>query len=457
MTRISLPSAVEFAIELLGSDGGVVAGEHSAARNVRWANSALTTNGDSVERSLAVSAFVHSSAGVCNGLAVGKVDSRADVELLVAKARASATAAGPAADAMDLVEGPAHSDFDSAPEVHTALDAIAPALRVQFAESTSDYFGYAHESVDTSYVATSAGTRLRFTDSSARFELCAKSFDRTRSAWSGQGGTSLRAVDVAAHGEIVRQGLNEQGQLIDVEPGHHTVTLTPSAFSDLLIYTLWHATAREANEGRSVFSNPLGGTRIGERLTAKSLTVATDPMAHGIETHNTVVNLATSSGSSPFDTGMALNRTEIISDGVLRALAASRHEATQAQLPFTAFTDNIDVAVAGGSGNARDVASRMGDGLLITCLWYIREVDPQSLLLTGLTRDGVYVVRGGEIVGRAGNFRFNESPISMLDRIIDAGRSDLCLPREWADWFTRARSCAVTVDGFNLSTRSEAV
>ena len=94
---------------------------------------------------------------------------------------------------------------------------------------------------------------------------------------------------------------------------------------------------------------------------------------------------------------------------------------------------------------------------LITCLWYIREVDPQSLLLTGLTRDGVYVVRNGEIVGCANNFRFNESPVGMLSRITDAGTAIDCLPREWADWFSRSRVCPVTVDGFNLSTRSDAI
>ncbi len=93
----------------------------------------------------------------------------------------------------------------------------------------------------------------------------------------------------------------------------------------------------------------------------------------------------------------------------------------------------------------------------MTCLWYIREVDAQSLLLTGLTRDGVHVVRDGQIVGAAGNFRFNESPIAMLSRLVDAGEPVDCLPREWGDWFTRARVAPLAIDGFNLSTPSEAV
>jgi predicted Zn-dependent protease len=112
---------------------------------------------------------------------------------------------------------------------------------------------------------------------------------------------------------------------------------------------------------------------------------------------------------------------------------------------------------AAGSGSLDQLAARMGDGLLITCLWYIREVDPQNLLLTGLTRDGVYVVRDGQVIGAANNFRFNESPIDMLKRVIDAGEMTPCLPREWADYFSRAQVAPLTIEGFNLSTRSDAV
>ena len=449
--------AVETAVDLLGSAGGVVVGDVSSQRNLRWANSALTTNGDMTDQTLAVAAFEHTNDGVCNGLAMGQFRDRSDIEALVAKARASARAAGPSPDAAQLPDGIAHADFSLAPAEGGALDHIASGLREVLRDPGAQYFGYAQESIDTSYVATSAGLRLRVVDETARFELCAKDAARTQSAWSGQGGSTLSAVDIAHHARTVREGLAHQARKIDLEPGQHDVTLSPSAFADLLIYMLWHATAREANEGRSVFSNPLGGTRIGQSLTQRNLTVATDPTVAGIETHDTVVNLATTSGGSPFDTGLHVPRTEVISQGRLAALASNRHEAAVASLPFTALADNIDVRDAHGSGSLAEVAARLGDGLLITCLWYIREVDPQSLLLTGLTRDGVYVVRGGEIVGAANNFRFNESPVSLLSRITDAGDPTLCLPREWADWFSRAKVCPVTVSGFNLSTRSDAV
>jgi predicted Zn-dependent protease len=95
-------------------------------------------------------------------------------------------------------------------------------------------------------------------------------------------------------------------------------------------------------------------------------------------------------------------------------------------------------------------------GLLLTTLWYIREVDPQTLLLTGLTRDGVFLVEGGEVTGAVNNFRFNESPVDLLARITEVGRTERTLPREWNDWFTRAAMPAVRVPDFNMSSVSPA-
>src|SRR6185437_13905081 len=97
-----------------------------------------------------------------------------------------------------------------------------------------------------------------------------------------------------------------------------------------------------------------------------------------------------------------------------------------------------------------------GRGLLLTCLWYIREVDPQTLLLTGLTRDGVYLVENGEVTAAVNNFRFNESPVGMLGRLLEVGATVPTLPREWGDYFNRAAMPPVRVEGFNMSSVSQA-
>jgi predicted Zn-dependent protease len=459
VSEISLPEAVEVALDMLGKDGGVVIGGNSATNNLRWANSALTTNGDSVDQTLSISAFVSVSGGVATGMSSGQIRSRADVEALVEASKSSAISAGPAVDAMELVEGPSDANFS---EPALALDVseifhISSGLSDVFAHRDQEFFGYAEQSLDTTYVGTSSGTRMRYSDRTSRFELCAKSSDRKRSAWSGQGGTSLNQVVVHDHLLDVSQKLEIQLNQIDTDPGRHRVTLSPSAVSDLLIYMLWSSAARDAAEGRSAFSSMKGGTRVGEKLSDRKLTLATDPSLSGMETFDHVVNLGSSALGSAFDTGLKIGRSEIISGGVLTGLGSSRHAALEAKLPFTPLTDNISLVDDQGSGSLTDLASRMGDGLLITCLWYIREVDPQNLLLTGLTRDGVYVVSGGEIIGASNNFRFNESPIDMLSRVVDAGETAPCLPREWADWFSRAQVAPLAIEGFNLSTKSDAV
>jgi predicted Zn-dependent protease len=459
MSQISLSEAVEVALELLGKDGGVVIGGNSATNNLRWANSALTTNGDAIDQTLSISAFVEVPGGIASGMSSGQIRSRADIEDLVSASKASAVSAGPSVDAMDLVSGPQHSDFHdpaSDLDVHE-ISHIANGLSEIFALRDQEFFGYAEQSLDTTYVGTSSDTRMRYSERTSRFELCAKSIDRKRSAWSGQGGTTLTDVDTHKHLIDVTQKLDIQLKQVDTAPGRHQVSLSPSAVSDLMIYLLWSSAARDAAEGRSAFSNVKGGTRVGEQLSSRKLTLATDPNISGIETFDHVVNLGSSALGSAFDTGLKIDRTELISDGVLTALGSSRHAAQVAKLPFTPLTDNISLVDSQGSGSLTELAQRMGEGLLVTCLWYIREVDPQNLLLTGLTRDGVYVVSGGEIVGATNNFRFNESPIDMLSRVVDAGETVPCLPREWADWFSRAQVAPLTIEGFNLSTRSDAI
>lgn len=459
MSELTMPQAVEIGLELLGKDGGVVVGEASESANLRWANSQLTTNGNTNENSLNIVAFVPVDGGIGAGIASGQVRNRDDVAKLVAVARASGVASGASEDAAELFAGAVSADFNDAPVAAdlSGISHIAAGLGEVMQDKSAQFFGYAEHAQDTLYVGTSAGTRLRFPQATSRFELCAKSPERDRSAWSGQGGTTLLNTNVHEHANNVLQGLEYQKTKIDIEPGRHKVTLSASAVADLMIYLMWTASAREAAQGRSVFSAANGSTRIGEQLTSRNFNLISDPKLPGLETLDRVVNLGASSMSSPFDTGLPISATSIISGGVLSALASSRHAASEAGLPFTPLADNIYVHDAAGHGSLAETAARMGDGLLITCLWYIREVDPQSLLLTGLTRDGVYVVRDGEIVGATSNFRFNDSPVSLLNRITDAGESLDCLPREWADWFSRSRVAPLTIDGFNLSTKSDAI
>lgn len=457
--KLTIAQATEYAIELLGKTGGVAVGEVSDSANLRWANSSLTTNGNSIDQTLSIAAFVEVPGGTAVGVASGQIANKSDVADLIAKGKASALAAGVAEDANELPSGSASDLFAAAPAETdlSELRQISGSLGEVMQNSEAEYFGYSEISTDTIYLATSSGLRNRFVQKASRFELCAKSTDRTRSSWSGESGTSLKTVNVAQHASEVNLGLVHQLNRIEVAPGKHDVTLSASAVADLMIYLMWTASAREAAEGRSVFSAPGGGTRIGESLTNRKLSLLTDPNYPGLETIDQVISMGSSSFASTFDTGLPIKPIELISSGKLAALGSSRHSAKLAKLPFTPLSDNIIVTDSAGDGNLTETAQRMKNGLLITCLWYIREVDPQSLLLTGLTRDGVYVVKDGEIIGATSNYRFNESPVGMLKRISDAGEAKPCLPREWADWFSRAKVAPLTIADFNLSTKSDAI
>src|SRR5690606_15650377 len=204
------------------------------------------------------------------------------------------------------------------------------------------------------------------------------------------------------------------------------------------------------------FSAPGGGTRVGERLASLPVTLSSDPAAPGMECAPFVIAHASGRESSVFDNGLALGATDWISEGTLAALTQTRHSARRTGLPVTPPVDNLAMTGPGGGASLEEMVARTERGLLLTCLWYIREVDPQSLLLTGLTRDGVYLVEDGEVVGAVNNFRFNESPVDLLSRLAEVGETAPTLPREWSDYFTRAARPAVRVGAVNRSSLSQA-
>ena len=223
-----------------------------------------------------------------------------------------------------------------------------------------------------------------------------------------------------------------------------------------MIYLYWSAGARDAHDGRTVFSKPGGGTRVGEQLTEVPVTLRSDPQAAGLACAPFVIAHASAGTDSVFDNGLPLRPTAWIADGTLRALVQTRHSAELTGLPVTPGIDNLIVEGAGTGQSLTEMVHATDRGLLLTCLWYIREVDPQTLLLTGLTRDGVYLVEHGEVAGAVNNFRFNESPVDLLGRLVEVGATERTLPREWCDYFTRTSMPAMKVADFNMSSVSKA-
>ncbi|MEU2181593.1 TldD/PmbA family protein [Streptomyces thermolilacinus] len=463
MSRVSKPyEIVERALELSRADGCVVlADEHSSA-NLRWAGNALTTNGVTRGRTLTVVATVDGARGTASGVVSRSAVTADELEPLVRAAEAAARAAGPAEDAQPLVAGvPESPGFRDAPaETSSAVfGAFAPALGEAFGRARAggrELYGFASHELTSTYLGTSTGLRLRHDQPNGTLELNAKSPDRSRSAWAGRATRDFADVDPLAMDADLARRLEWARRRVELPAGRYETLLPPTAVADLLVYQQWSAAARDAAEGRTVFSRPGGGTRVGERLASLPLTLRSDPAEPGLESAPFVIAHASGDDASVFDNGLPVEPVEWIKEGRLERLVATRHSAALTGSPVAPGAGNL--VLDGGDGRSlEEMVAATRRGLLLTCLWYIREVDPATLLLTGLTRDGVYLVEDGEVVAEVNNFRFNESPVDLLGRVSEAGRTERTLPREWGDWFTRAAMPPLRVPDFHMSSVSQGV
>jgi predicted Zn-dependent protease len=439
----------------------VVIVETDTTANLRWAANTLTTNGLSSSQTVTVIATFEGPDGVSSGVVRRGGVTADDIAGLVAEAEAEAAAGPPAEDAGPLVSGRAADDFADRPAelevgaLQTFADALGEAIG-RAAGAGQELFGYAEESLSTVYLASSTGLRTRFVQPSARAEVNGKAESRTRSAWAAGGGRRLADVDVNAVSAEVGERLGWQALQLELEAGRYDTVLPPSAVADLMIYAYWSAGARTAHEGRSVFAKPGGGTRVGETLSQTPLTLWSDPATAGLECPPCVVVAGSSELGSIFDNGLATPACLWVDRGVLAALPTTRYTAALTGLPLHPYVSNLSLATEDGAGDVQALVGGLDDGLLLTCMWYIREVDPRTLLLTGLTRDGVYRVRGGEVVGAVTNFRFNESPIDLLGRVEAVGESVPTIGREFGAYLPRTAMPALRVSGFNMSSVSPA-
>ena len=443
---------VERALALSSADGCVVLVEESSSANLRWAGNSLTTNGAVRGRSISVLSVVGESVGVRSAAVAD------DLAGLVKASEQAARDAAPAEDAGPLVEGPAAADFaEPAGQASPAVfGSLARELGAAFGAARGDgisLYGYASHDLTTLWLGSSTGLRLRHEQPTGYVEGTGKSSGG--SSWVGQHTRGWSDVDVGGLDGELRRRLGWGARQVELPAGRYETLLPPSAVADLMAYAYWTASGRSAAEGRTVFSRPGGGTRVGEHLGPRGLRMSSDPHDPALATTPFVVASASSSMSSVFDNGLPLSSTDWMADGVLQALVQTRASAATTGAAVTPYVHSL-VVDGGGTASTDEMVASTERGLLLTCLWYIREVDPETLLLTGLTRDGVYLVEGGEVVGAVNNFRWNESPVDLLGRLTEVGRSVPSLPREWSDGFTWVRMPTLRVPDFNMSSVSQA-
>ncbi|HUE34823.1 MAG TPA: metallopeptidase TldD-related protein [Mycobacterium sp.] len=442
------------AVKLGRADETMVLVTDRVEATLRWAGNSMTSNGVSINRSITVISIVRQGTSAFVGTVVSaEADPRVIPELVAASqdAARSAPEAGDAAPLLADTGVPA--DWD-APVPGTGAEVfaeVAGSLSRGFRGSDRLY-GYAHHSVSTTFLASSTGLRRRFTQPAGTVEINGKRGDA--SAWAGISTSDFVDVPTDLLLEQLSMRLGWAKRSVELPAGRYETIMPPSTVADMMIYMAWSMVGRGAQEGRTAFSAPGGGTRVGERLTGLPLTLFSDPMAPGLACAPFVAVSNSSETVSVFDNGMEISQVDWIRDGVINALAYPRATAAKFDAKVAVAADNL--VMTGGSAELADMIAATERGLLLTTLWYIRDVDPTTLLLTGLTRDGVYLIEDGEVTAAVNNFRFNESPLGLLRRATEAGVSVKTLPREWGDWATRAAMPSLRIPDFYMSSVSQA-
>jgi predicted Zn-dependent protease len=453
---MSLQETVERVLALSRADACVVIARHDTSANVRWANNTVTTNGAVEQTSLSIASIV--------GRRVASITRTyfpaATLEGLVRQSEAACALTPEAADYQPLL--PANGavpDWDDPPAttgIHV-FDAFAPRLGQVFGRTNRramQTFGYAEHTASTVWLATSTGLRRRHAERIGKVEITAKTPDFARSAWAGRTTAEFADVDPDALVDTLERRLAWSERRMALPAGEYEVVFEPSCTADLALAAYGFMARRDADEGRSPFSRPGGGARIGDRLFGEAR-LYSDPADHEIPT--VPFHVGSSSGPlwSVFDNGLPATRTDWVQDGALRALITPRYWAAAAgDTRPVPYIDNLVVDGVGASLD--DMVARTARGLLVTCLWYIRTVDPQTALQTGLTRDGVFLVEDGQVRGAVNNFRWNMSPIAAFAQATEFGRTGMALPREH-DEFLRVKAPPMRVASFNMSSVSDAV
>lgn len=269
--------------------------------------------------------------------------------------------------------------------------------------------GFLEDGGGASAYATSAGGFAYHRQTRGDFTLTVRTDDGLGSGYSAHNFDDFDTLDADTLSGIALEKAIASRDARAIEPGKYTVVLEPLAVAGILGFMVNAFDARQAEEGRSFLSKPGGGTRLGEQFFDPRVQLFSDPQYAGAP------------GRPWSGDGQPLARTDWIKDGKVQTLARSRFWAQKTGQPAQPGGSNI--IMAGGDASTEELVRGTARGILVTRTWYIRMVDPQTLLVTGLTRDGTFYIEDGKVKHAVKNFRFNESPVIMLNNLDALGRT----------------------------------
>jgi predicted Zn-dependent protease len=378
--------------------------------NTRFAANQMTTSGGVENANVRVeSAFGPKHAAVTtNDLSDGSLRRTVEQSELLARLAPDDPEAMPPLGPQQYAMVPGW--FDSTANLtaddraRAALTALGPAREARDLAAA----GYVVTSAQSNAIGNKAGQFSYHRSTTANYTLTVRTVDGTGSGWAGADDNDWTKINFA---EVSKRAIDKarlSRNPVAVEPGRYTVILEPQAVADLVQLLVFYANARAADEGRSPFARQGGGNKIGEKIVDSRVTLVSDP---------TDVDLL----AQPYDAdGLPLGRQVWIENGVLKQLYYSRFWAQKNNRTPTGAPSSVKML--GGTASLDDMIRATRRGILVTRLWYLREVDPRTVLYTGLTRDGTFLIENGRIAKAIRNLRFNESPLFMLNNLEMLGR-----------------------------------
>ncbi|WP_309670037.1 TldD/PmbA family protein [Gemmatimonas sp.] len=442
LSREQAQAIVERAVKLSKADAVRVSVNSSRETNLRFADNQMSTSGVTTNSTIRIqSVFGKRKASVVT-------NDRSDEGLRRAVEQSEALARLAPEDPEYLGELPPQTyapvnawfdrtaDLSAEDRAKAAMTALAPAR----AAKDLTVAGFIICNANASAIGNSAGLFAYHRGTSANYTLTARTNDGTGSGWVGSESTDWSAIDFQSVADRAIDKARRSRNPVGIEPGRYTVIFEPEATANLVSLMGGAFQARSADEGRSAFSKAGGGTRLGEKIVDERVTLLTDPADPLIL-------------GSPFDgEGMPTGKQTWVQNGVLSSLAYNRFWANKQGKTATGGAQSL--RMASGKDTIESMIASTTRGVLVTRLWYLRPLDARTLMYTGLTRDGTFLIENGKIARSIKNFRFNDSPLFMLNNLEGVGAAVRTAGGEGGPGVAMP---PIKVRDFNFSSSSDAV
>src|SRR3990170_7464916 len=396
---LSYSKADECEINLNGTNSG----------NIRYARNAVSTSGGRSQTNLVVSAAFGKKLGVAT---INELDD-ASLEKVVRRAEELAQLAPENPEFVSFLGPQQYRESITFVPATAAItpkqraDAVAQSLQIAKAGKLIAA-GFLEDTNGFAAMMNSKGLFAYNTSTNVNFSVTMRTEDGKGSGYATRGYNDVTKLDTKAATKIAADKGLKSAAAQAIEPGKYTVILEPTAAAVLLENIFFGLDARQADEGRSFLSRPGGKTSLGEKLVDERVTFYSDPWHPDLPT-------------SPWNgDGRPQEKITWIEKGVVKNLTYSRYWAEKKGVKAVPAPNGV--IMEGGTKSLDELIKGTKKGILVTRLWYIRNVDPQTLLLTGLTRDGTFYIENGVIKFPIKNFRFNESPVIMLNNLEELGK-----------------------------------